>query len=114
MTPTRLIEEPAGPIRYGNTHIVRPRMLPRRRPPTFSLPSAGAIQLLVGPASSRARVQMNVSCSVRATSEGWLRWRYELGYVRGLSDRSVPSRSMVSMRVSYSGLEPSHHTTRAG
>ena len=35
----------------------------------------GAIQLLVGPASSLSRVQMKVSCSVRATSWGWLRCR---------------------------------------
>src|SRR6266850_6477747 len=96
------------------TYIVRPRIAPRRYPLARLLASAGAIQLLVGPASSRSRVEMNVSCSVRATSDGWLRCRYELGYVRGLSERSVPSPSMASMRVSYSGLEPSHHTTRAG
>ena len=62
-------------MRYGITHIGRPRMLPRKSPSSRSLPSAGAIQLLVGPASSRVRVQMKVSCSVRATSEGWLRCR---------------------------------------
>ena len=70
MTPTRLIAEPAGPMRYGITHIGRPRMLPRKSPSSRFLPSAGAIQLFVGPASSRVRVQMKVSCSVRATSEG--------------------------------------------
>ncbi len=70
ITPTRLIDEPAGPMRYGITHIGRPRMLPRNSPLSRSLPSAGAIQLLVGPASSRVGVQMKVSCSVRATSEG--------------------------------------------
>ena len=75
MTPTRLIAEPAGPIRYGMTYIVRERMAPRNHGAAFALASAGDIQLLVGPASSRSRVQMKVSCSVRATSWGWLRCR---------------------------------------
>ena len=75
MMPVRLMAEPAGPIRYGMTYIVRPRMAPLKYSPAFALASAGAIQLLVGPASSRSRVQMKVSCSVRATSEGWLRCR---------------------------------------
>src|SRR5919204_5898026 len=57
---------------------------------------------------------MNVSCSVRATSCGWLRWRYELGYVRELSGISVPSCSIASIRLSYSALEPSHQTVRDG
>src|SRR5260370_2427377 len=51
MSPTRLIAEPAGPIRYGIAHIVRPRMPLRNSAPAFVLPSAGAIQLLVGPPS---------------------------------------------------------------
>ena len=75
MMPTRLIVEPTGPIRYGITYIVRPRMAPRKYCPARALASAGGIQLLVGPAASRSAVQMNVSCSVRATSEGWLRCR---------------------------------------
>jgi hypothetical protein len=73
--PTRLISEPAGPIRYGMTYMVRPRMAPFRYAPALALPSAGDIQLLLGPASSRLGVQMKVSCSVRATSCGWLRCR---------------------------------------
>ena len=70
-----VIVDPAGPIRYGITYMVRPRMAPRKSPPTRDLASFGSIQLLVGPASSLSREQMNVSCSVRATSLGWLRWR---------------------------------------
>ena len=59
--------------------MVRPAMAPSNSLPTFSLASAGAIQLLVGPASSWRRVQMKVSCSVRATSLGSLRCRMQSG-----------------------------------
>ena len=72
-TPTRLKGEPGGPMRKGMTYIVRPAMDPSRIFPSRSYPSAGAIQLLVGPASSRSREQMKVRCSVRATSFGALR-----------------------------------------
>ena len=41
----------------------------------FGFASSGAIQLLVGPASSWLRVQMKVTLSVRATSLGLLRCR---------------------------------------
>jgi len=74
-TPTLLNGESAGPIRYGTTYIVRPAIAPRNSPPTFSLASSGAIQLFVGPASALSRVQMKVTCSVRATSLGSLRCR---------------------------------------
>jgi hypothetical protein len=57
------------------TYIVRPRIAPSNSAPTFCFASAGAIQLLVGPASSLALVQMKVRCSVRATSDGSERWR---------------------------------------
>jgi hypothetical protein len=50
-------------------------MLPRKSAPAVDFASIGAIQLLVGPAASFSREQMNVSCYVRATSEGWLRCR---------------------------------------
>ena len=56
--PTRLMVEPAGPMRYGITYIVRPFMLPLNHAAAFFFASAGAIQLLVGPASSFSRVQM--------------------------------------------------------
>jgi hypothetical protein len=57
------------------TYIVRPRIAPSKYGRAFALASAGAIQLFVGPASSLAAEQMKVSCSVRATSDGWLRCR---------------------------------------
>src|SRR5262245_1420228 len=57
---------------------------------------------------------MYVSCSVRATSEGWLRCRKQPGYVDWFSSISVPSRSISSTSPSYSAFEPSHHTVRSG
>ena len=75
--------EPSGPIENGTTYIVRPRIEPRNRPGVPSaLPccssariSAGAIQLLVGPASSWRWLQMKVRSSTRATSLGSLQAR---------------------------------------
>ena len=55
--------------------MVLPFIAPLKYAPALALASAGAIQLLVGPASSFSRLLMKVSCSVRATSEGWLRCR---------------------------------------
>ena len=54
------ISEPSGPIENGTTYIVRPRIAPRNSGgvpsawPVWSRAriAAGAIQLLVGPASS--------------------------------------------------------------
>ena len=78
-TPTLLRREPSGPMTYGITYIVRPRMAPSKSVPTFRFASAGSIQLLVGPASSLRAEQMNVRCSVRATSFGSLRCRWQFG-----------------------------------
>ena len=61
---------PIGPIENGTTYIVRPRMQPSNRPASVSRISAGATQLLVGPASSSRSLQMNVRSSTRATSDG--------------------------------------------
>ena len=52
-TPTCAIGEPSGPIENGTTYSVRPRIEPRNRPLSVSRISAGSIQLLVGPTSSR-------------------------------------------------------------
>ena len=45
---------PSGPIENGTTYIVRPRMQPSNSPFSVRRISAGATQLLVGPASSLA------------------------------------------------------------
>jgi hypothetical protein len=77
------IGEPSGPIENGTTYIVRPRMLPAK---SAGVPSgwpvcssaricSGAIQLLVGPASSCLAEQMKVRSSTRATSLGLLQAR---------------------------------------
>ena len=42
--------------------------------------SAGAIQLLVGPASASSTEQMKVRSSTRATSDGSVRAQNELGF----------------------------------
>src|SRR5881409_3880158 len=75
--------------------MVRPCIAPRKRAPTFSLAWRGSIQLLVGPLSSRLREQMKVRCSVRATSLGSLRWRWQLGYSVWFSSCSVPDATLV-------------------
>ena len=61
---------PSGPMENGTTYIVRPRMQPANNPFSVRRISAGATQLLVGPASSSLTLQMNVRFSTRATSDG--------------------------------------------
>ena len=60
---------------YGTTYIVRPFIAPSKSGHTRWRASPGDIQLFVGPAAPRVRLAMNVRCSVRATSEAWLRCR---------------------------------------
>ena len=69
-TPICAIGLPSGPIENGTTYSVRPRMQPSNRPSSVRRISAGATQLLVGPASSADSLQMNVRSSTRATSDG--------------------------------------------
>src|SRR3954471_17989572 len=57
-TPNCDIGEPIGPIQKGTTYIVLPLMHPSNLPFRMTFISAGAIQLLVGPASPFAREQM--------------------------------------------------------
>ena len=52
------IGEPSGPIENGTTYIVRPFIAPLNSPVSSSRISAGSRQLLVGPASASASVQM--------------------------------------------------------
>src|SRR3954453_10211999 len=71
-TPRAEIFDPSGPMQNGTTYIVRPVMQPSNSGRSVSRISLGAIQLLVGPASSSFSEQMNVRLSTRATSEGSL------------------------------------------
>ncbi len=89
-TPTCAIGEPSGPIENGTTYSVRPRIEPRNNPLSVSRISAGSIQLLVGPTSSREAAQMNVRSSTRATSDGSDCARYEFGRFAGFRRLSVP------------------------
>ena len=68
--PMCAIGLPSGPIENGTTYSVRPRMHPAKSPFSVRRMSAGATQLLVGPASSWLALQMNVRSSTRATSDG--------------------------------------------
>ena len=61
---------PIGPMQNGITYMVRPRMQPSKISAKVSRISSGAIQLLVGPASSSRTEQMKVRSSTRATSLG--------------------------------------------
>ena len=68
--PTFVNGESGGPMMYGTTNMVRPRIAPSSNPYSFEYVSAGSDQLFVGPASSLVGVQMNVTFSTRATSFG--------------------------------------------
>ena len=103
--------EPSGPIENGMTYMVRPRMQPSKRRPSVARISAGSIQLLVGPASSFVREQMNVRSSIRATSLGSERARKLAGRSSGFSRSIVPARTISSHSRSYSACEPSHQWT---
>ena len=74
-TPTFENRDPFGPIRKGTTYIVRPFMQPLKSGVSLAIAASGAIQLLLGPASSLLSAHTNVRCSVRATSCGALRCR---------------------------------------
>ena len=74
-TPSWAMGEPSGPMLNGTTYIVRPAIDPANRPRRIRIITLGSIQLLVGPASSSLRAQMNVRSSTRATSLASLRAR---------------------------------------
>src|SRR5580692_2954534 len=91
----------------GSTYIVRPFMQPlnscfRRRRITN-----GSSQLLVGPAASFDREQINVRSSTRATSLGTERAQKQPGHSLGFSRVNVPAATSRSQRKSYSACEPS-------
>ncbi len=93
---------------------MRPFIAPSKSGHTFWRASSGLIQLFVGPTSSFFGVQMNVRCSVRATSDGFDRCRKLLGCFWGLSGSSVPSPVIVRTSPSLSASDPSHQWMRSG
>jgi hypothetical protein len=106
--------EPSGPMLKGTTNIVRPFMQPLNKAgvPSFwpvcssARISAGAIQLLVGPAASWVSEQMKVRSSTRATSLGSVQARKLPGRLASLL--KLPLATNSSHRRSYSACEPSH------
>ena len=81
-------------------------MQPRYSSVMVAFISAGAIQLLVGPASAGSTEQMNVRSSTRATSDGSVRAQNELGRFTGSSGTSVPAATS-------SAVSRSHSSSRA-
>src|SRR5690606_12367269 len=111
-TPTWEISLPSGPMQNGTTYIVRPRMQPLNSLPNVSRISAGAIQLLVGPASSSRSEQLNVRSATRATSLGSeAAWKLLGRLARRVN---VPCSTRRLVRRTHSSSEPSHHSIRSG
>src|SRR2546430_15993418 len=102
------------PIQNGMTYMVRPLMLPRYRSVMTRFISAGAIQLLVGPASASSTEQMNVRSSTRATSDGSVFAQNEFGLISGFSGTRAPLSTSSPVNRSHSAGEPSHQTTASG
>ncbi len=113
-TPSCEMLLPSGPMQNGITYIVRPRMHPSKIPANVWRISAGAIQLLVGPASCSRSEQMNVRSSTRATSPGSDAHQKLFGRNSGLSLVNVPFSSSRVVSRSHSSGEPSHQTTASG
>ena len=113
-TPSSEIAPPTGPMQNGTTYIVRPRMHPSKTSPKVVRICSGAIQLLVGPASSSRSEQMNVRSSTRATSPGSDRHQKLFGRSSGFSRVNVPASTSKLVSRSHSACDPSHHTTASG
>jgi hypothetical protein len=101
-------------MQNGITYIVRPRMQPVYSAVMVARISAGATQLLVGPASASSAEQMNVRSSTRATSPGSVRAQNEFGFFSGSSRTRAPESTSASVTAVHSSFDPSHHTIRSG
>src|SRR6185369_3044900 len=113
-TPKNGFSAVSGPMQNGITYIVRPCMQPRYSSVMVAFISAGAIQLLVGPASASSTEQMNVRSSTRATSVGSVRAQNELGFLAGSSRTRAPESTRASVMPVHSASDPSHQTIRSG
>src|SRR5262245_1430023 len=113
-TPSWEISPPSGPMQNGTTYITRPRMHPSKISPNVLRISSGAIQLLVGPASSTRSEQMNVRSSTRATSPGSEAHQKLFGRSSGFSLVKVLFSTSRLVSRSHSACEPSHQTTASG
>src|SRR5688572_19135597 len=106
--------EPIGPILNGITYMVRPFMHPVSNFINVCFISLGSTQLLVGPACSFLRLQINVRSSTLATSLGSLKQAKLFGLLEGFSRTKVPRSTSASHISLYSSWEPSHHLTCSG
>jgi hypothetical protein len=110
--PTWAMGEPSGPMLKGTTYMVRPFMQPLNSAfsPVCSRAriSSGAIQLLVGPASSLLSAQMKVRSSTRATSDGSVTAKKLPGRLASFNFLKVPAATSSWHRRSYSSWLPSH------
>ena len=113
-TPSWEMLLPSGPMQNGITYMVRPRMAPSKISANVWRISLGAIQLLVGPASSSFSEQMNVRSSTRATSPGSDAHQKLFGRSSGFSRVKVPFSTSRLVSRSHSSGEPSHQTTSSG
>jgi len=110
--PILAMGESSGLMEKGITYIVRPLMHPFESSVRVVLSSSGAIQLLVGPASSCREVLMYVRSSTRATSLGSDLKRKLFG--RLATGVAAPLATMSRIKRSYSSLDPSHQWTLSG
>ena len=110
-TPYLASGEPSGPIQKGITYKTLPFMAPCNKSCSFFFICTGSIQLLVGPASSLRRLQINVLSSTLATSLGSLKQAKLFGLFSGFSGINVPFFTNNWQRVSYSSFDPSHQCT---
>ena len=113
-TPSWEIGEPIGPIQNGTTYMTLPAMHRANSSAKVARICAGAIQLLVGPASSSCSEQMNVRSSTRATSEGSEDAAKLPGRSSGLSRVSVPRSTSKPVSSRHSRCDPSHQCTAVG
>ena len=113
-TPSCEISPPSGPMQNGTTYMTRPRMQPSKISPNVARICPGAIQLLVGPASSSRSEQMNVRSSTRATSPGSETHQKLFGRSSGFSRVKVRFLTSRLVSWSHSACEPSHQTTASG
>ena len=112
-TPSWEIGEPSGPMQNGTTYMVRPRIAPAKISANVARISSGAIQLLVGPASSSCSEQMKVRSSTRATSTGRSGPEAARPQLR-VERRSVPCSTSRLVSWAHSSSDPSHHCTASG
>ena len=101
-------------MQYGMTYMVRPFIAPSNSLRSLSYMTFGSSQLLVGPASSFLREQMNVRPSTRATSLTAVLCNRQPGSFSGLRASISPVASAWSRSSLSCASLPSIQTTLSG